>query len=245
VIVDRCQDRSVAAAVLPLRRSSGEKVIDAGLAATGTRAVVAAALAGSGVPRPVTMLVTSEAAGMAALDACGCPATYLPLTPGESEIALLDRDTAEAVFEHRETLGGVAATIGIVQSGTTVGRSKVTVIVVDGRAVAISDPRGQASEAAPFVAVAEAAAHVLDASIIGIELIDTPDGPVVWDVDPVPDFRDATPLGPAAVADAIAEMVAGYVLARATIVTQLALSDEVVLGASLGREVTDGVALYA
>jgi glutathione synthase/RimK-type ligase-like ATP-grasp enzyme len=245
VILDRCQNRSMAASILPLRRLTGETVIDAGLAATGTRADVAAALSRAGVPRPVTMLVTSGEAGMTALDACGYPATYLPLVPGAAEIALLDRDTAEAVFEHRETLGGTSATIGVLQAGTPLDRGIVSIVVVDGRAVAIADPSGQAHYAARFLGVAEAAACTLGASVIGINLIVTRDGPIVWDVDPIPDFRDAMPLGPVSAAEAIADLVARHVLSQATIVTQLALEDEVVFGPGLGREVAGGVALSA
>ena len=193
VIVDRCQNRTLAAPVLRLRRATGAIVLDAGLAATGTRADVASALATAGVPRPTTLFVASEAAGMAALESINYPATYLPLTPGASEIALLDRDTAEAVFEHRGTLGGSSAAMGILQAGATLDRGRVSVIVVDGCAVAMHDPAGQVRYASRFIGVAEAAASALGASIVGIEMIATASGPVVWDVNPVPDFRDATP----------------------------------------------------
>ncbi len=245
VVIDRCQNRTVAASVLPVRRALGATVLDAGIAATGTRVEVAAALAAAHIPRPTTLLVTSEAAGMAALEAIGCPATYLPLTPGASEIALLDRDTAEAVFEHRGTLGGSSAAIGILQASAVLDRGRVSVIVVDGRAVAIHDPAGQTRYAARFVGIAEAAARVLGAAIVGIELLATPTGPILWDVTPVPDFRDATPLANASVAEAIAELAAGEILSGATIVTQLSLGDEIVLGPSLAREVAHGVALSA
>ncbi|HKG25456.1 MAG TPA: hypothetical protein VKB09_07390 [Thermomicrobiales bacterium] len=245
VIVDRCQNRAVAASVLRLRRAMGSIVLDAGIVATGTRAEVASVLATAGIPRPTTLLVTSETAGLTALDTVGYPATYLPLTAGAAEIALLDRDTAEAVFEHRGTLGGSSAAIGILQAGAAFDRARVSVIVVDGQAVALHDPTGQARYVARFVGVAEAAAHVLGASIVGIDLVATPTGPVVWDVDPVPDFRDAAPLGTASVAEAIADLAARHALTAATIVTQLSLDDEVGLGAGLAREVTDGVALSA
>jgi glutathione synthase/RimK-type ligase-like ATP-grasp enzyme len=243
--VDRCQDRTVAAAVLPLRRTARTTVLDAGLAATGTRADVAATLAAAGIPRPTTMLVASEAAGLAALEAIGYPATYLPLTPGAAEIALLDRDTAEAVFEHRSTLGGSSAAMGLLQAGATYGRGRVSIVVVDGQAVAIHDPACQARYAARFVGVAEMAANALDASIVGIELLATPNGPVVWDVNPVPEFRDATPLGGVSVAEAIAELAARHIMSGATIVTQLSLDDGVGLRPGLLREVPDGVVLSA
>jgi glutathione synthase/RimK-type ligase-like ATP-grasp enzyme len=245
VIVDRCQNRTVAAPVLRLRRAMGAIVLDAGLAATGTRADVASALVAAGVPRPATMLVASESAGLAALETVGYPATYLPLTPSSSEIALLDRDTAEAVFEHRGTLGGSSAAMGILQAGASLDRGRVSVIVVDGCAVAMHDPSGLARYATRFIGVAEAAANAVGASIVGIDLIATPSGPVVWDVNPVADFRDATPLGTFSVAAAIADLAARHVLTRATIVTQLSLDAEVELGTGLTREVTDGVALSA
>jgi glutathione synthase/RimK-type ligase-like ATP-grasp enzyme len=245
VVVDRCQNRTAAAAILPLRRASCGTVLDAGLAATGTRADVAAALAAAGVPRPTTMLVTSEAAGLAATETAGYPATYLPLTPGSQEIALLDRDTAEAVFEHRSTLGGPSAVLGIVQAGATFERGRVSLVVVDGRAVGICDPAGRARYAARFAGVAELAAHALGAAIVGVDLIAGPEGPVVWDVNPVPEFRDATPLGRLSVAEAIAELAAAHVVHKASIVTQLPLDGEVGLKLDLVREVPDGVVLSA
>jgi glutathione synthase/RimK-type ligase-like ATP-grasp enzyme len=245
VIVDRCQNRTVAAAVLPLRRAACATVMDAGLAAVGTRADVAAALAAAGVPRPTTMLVVSDAAGLTALDVIGYPATYLPLNPGASEIALLDRDTAEAVFEHRSTLGGVTAAMGIVQAGASFDRGRVTIIVVGGRGVGIHDPLGQARSAARFAAVAEAAANALGATVVGIELIATPAGPVVWDANPVPEFREMTPLGDVSVAEAIADLAAGHALREATIVTQLSLDDDADFRPGLVREVPDGIVLSA
>lgn len=245
VIVDRCQNRTVAAVVVPLLGTSGATVLDAGSAATGTRADVAAALAAAGVLRPTTMLVASQAAGLAALEAVGYPATYLSLTPGAAEIALLDRDTAEAVFEHRATLGGTSAAMGILQAGATFARGRVSIVVVNGRAVAIHDPAGQARYTARFVGVAEMAANAIGASIAGVELLATPDGPIVWDVTPVPEFRDATRLGGLSVADAIAELAVGRVASRATIVTQLSLEDGVGLKPALVREVPDGVVLSA
>lgn len=244
VIIDRCQNRTVAAAELPLRVATGAIVLDAGLAARGTRATIATALAAAGIRRPATYLVTSEEAGLTALDALGYPATYLPLPPGSAEIALLDRDTAEAVFEHRGTLGGASAAIGILQAGTSVAEGRVSVIVIGGRAVAIHDPSGQARYAARYAGIAEAAARALDAEIIGVELVKTADGPVVWDVQPVPDFRDATRLGTDSVVAAIVDLVKSHTFAAETLATQLAL-DAIDVHVTLAREVTDGVVLSA
>jgi glutathione synthase/RimK-type ligase-like ATP-grasp enzyme len=251
VIIDRCQNRSVAASILPLRRALGVKTLDAGLAATGTRAEVALALAAAGIPRPVTMLIASEDAGVAALEQLGYPATYLPLSPGSTEIALMDRDTAEAVFEHRGTLGGSSAAIGIVQAGVVFARGRVSICVVNGRAVSLHDPSGHVRYPSRFIRIAEAVAQVLGASIIGVELVETVNGPVVWDVDPTPEFRDGTVLGDRSVAEAIADLVVSHLhcgSSHGIQVTQLAFDDEIDYRDELVRragEVSEGVALSA
>lgn len=254
VLIDRCQNRTIAASILPLRRALGVTTIDAGLAATGTRAEVALALSAAGIPRPQTMLIASEEAGMSALDRLGYPATYLPLSPGVTEVALLDRDTAEAVFEHRGTLGGSSAAIGIVQAGTAFSRGRVSICVVNGRAVSIDDPAGHARFPSRYVALAEAVAQVLGASIIGVTLVDTIDGPVVWDVNPTPEFRVGTLLGERTVAECVADLVASHLrcgTVGSTLVMQLALDDAIEVRRDLVRsvqpvtEVSEGVALSA
>jgi glutathione synthase/RimK-type ligase-like ATP-grasp enzyme len=230
VIIDRCQNRTVAASVLPLRRALGVKTIDAGLAATGTRAEVALALAAAGIPRPATILIASEDAGIAALEQTGYPATYLPLSYGSTEIALMDRDTAEAVFEHRGMLGGSSAAIGIVQAGVAFARGRVSICVVNGRAVSLHNPSGEVRYPSRFIGIAEAVAQVLGASIVGVELVETLNGPVVWDINPTPEFRDGITLGDRTVAEAIADHVVSHLacgLTRGVYVTQLAFGDEV------------------
>src|SRR5262245_18003519 len=53
IVIDRCQNRAVAAAILPLLRAQRARVIDAGLAATGNRLDIAMSLAAAGIPRPL------------------------------------------------------------------------------------------------------------------------------------------------------------------------------------------------
>ena len=89
-----------------------------GIAATGDRLDVASALAAHGLPRPLTALCTSEDAGIEAVAAMGLPATLLPLDLKSTPIALLDRDAAEAVLEHRAVLGGVEGSLALIQAGS-------------------------------------------------------------------------------------------------------------------------------
>jgi antitoxin (DNA-binding transcriptional repressor) of toxin-antitoxin stability system len=209
VIVDRCKDRAIAAAVLAVCRGMGATVLDAGLAATGDRLAVAGALAAAGLPRPETRLVCAAGAALAALDELGYPGTLLPLLPGTPAIALLDRDGAEAVVEHREVLGASRDAIALVQAGAPGLADRATVLVVEGRAVAVMGGDGVRLPGTAFV-LAEETAAVLGAVVAGVEVAVTVGGVVVWDVRPVPDYRDALPLA----GESPAAAIAGAAVAR-------------------------------
>jgi hypothetical protein len=80
------------------------------------------------------------------------------------------------------------------------------VIVVDGAASAL--------EAAPGTTVpeqalrlAKEAARALNADLVALIIALDSTEPVVWDVDPIPDFRHAMPVAGVTVAQAIAEAV--------------------------------------
>ncbi len=187
VVIDRCPNRVLAAAVLPLWRAMGVAMLDAGLAASGTRAAVAAALAAAGLPRPETRLICGEDAALTAACQLGYPVTLLPMTPGDTPVMLWDHDTAEAVTEHRATLGAIHDSVVLLQAGAPATTERVWLLVLDGRVIA-SDAavRADSSERK----LAEATALALGASLIGVEITCGPAGPLIWDVQPVPAFRE-------------------------------------------------------
>jgi [lysine-biosynthesis-protein LysW]--L-2-aminoadipate ligase len=213
VVIDRLADRALAAAFLPFWQAQGKAVLDAGLAATGNRAVAAAALAASELLRPMAFLAASEEAAIAALAATGYPATLLPLNGGAA-ITLWDEDTAEAVLEHRSVLGDTAAAVVIVQAGAPVATERVLVHVVGGEAVAADDPGQMVPTTPAIVELAEGAARALGAVVAAVEIALTPAGVVVWDVLPAADFRHASALHDRSVAAAIAALAAAHLAAR-------------------------------
>lgn len=202
VIIDRMQDRVTGTAALAVARLGHAPVIAAGIAATGNRVHIATALAIAGVPRPACFLVFDEASGIAAAASLGFPATLLPLTPNTAGATIWDLDTAEAVFEHRDMLGAAHDALGILQAG--VPATTATLIVVGGRAVAVDGDAMLATPATQRLATDAAAA--LQADIVGIVIAAGPQGPVVWDVTPTPDFRAAGALGDVSAAQAIATL---------------------------------------
>jgi hypothetical protein len=206
IVVDRHPTRQIARAVLATCGALGVPVLCAGIAATGDRLDVASALAAHGLPRPPTALCTSEDAGIAAVAAMWLPATLLPLELKSASIALLDQDTAEAVLEHRAVLGGVEGSLALIQAGSPITENLVDVIVVDGAASAL-ETRSSAAVPDQALRLAEQAAQALNADLVAIVIALRSGDPVVWDARPVPDFRDAMPIGDLSVAQAIARAV--------------------------------------
>jgi glutathione synthase/RimK-type ligase-like ATP-grasp enzyme len=230
VAIDRLADRVVAGALLPTLRATGVRVFDAGHAATGNRLTVASILAAAGIPRPATMLACSEESGLAAVRELGCPVTLMPLDGGIDEIALADRDIAEAVLEHREVLGSSVAAVALVQAGVRAALPVTEVLVVGGRAIA----DGASLEA---LELARATATVLNASILGVTIAVTAGGPVVWDVQATPRFRDLLATEQDAIASAFVALIQGSSQPRTT--------GTLLWNAELRGEVTGDVVLSA
>jgi glutathione synthase/RimK-type ligase-like ATP-grasp enzyme len=205
-VIDRLQDRALASVVLELEPHQ-VRVIGAGVAATGSRLTIAAALARANLPRPAVFATHDEASGLEAAREAGYPAAFLPLEPKVPGLTLWDADTAEAVLEHRAMLGQRVDTLGLVQAGT--GLDRIRVIVAGGAAIGYEGDQALASEEAFGLAVA--AAGALKADLVGVDLIASVNGSFIWDIDPVPDFRNATPVGCDSVAMGIARLVESHV----------------------------------
>lgn len=203
VVVDRMQNRTIASALIRNYRARGTVVIDSGLAATGTRLDVMHALAAAGLPLPPALLALSEHAGLEAVEHIGYPATVFPMQVGLSGIALQDREIAEAILEHRDTLGGSAESVLVVQAGIHDEHDLVKAIVVDGEVIAYEGTCRHPKGFSGCAELAVAAATALEASFVGVTLAHTPEGLVVWDVRPAPDFRQSIPTGKSTVAEAV------------------------------------------
>lgn len=204
VLIDRMQDRQLGAMIWRAKRATGARILGAGIAATEDRHTVALTLARAGIARPATYAVFDEATSLDAIAAAGYPSTFLALTPKSADLTIFDRDTAEAVMEHREMLRDKHDAMGLVQAG--IRGVSATLIVAGGKVVGVDGDQSLANRAAFDLAVAAAVA--LYADLIGVVISATANGYVVWDIDPVPDFRTAVATGSADVATAIATSIA-------------------------------------
>ena len=205
VIVDRCADRTAAGVLLGLYEAEGVETIDAGLAARRDRVEITLALSAAGLPVPRMRVAVGEDAALATVATEG-PQTLMPLTPGQPGITLWDRDTAEAVFEHRWVLGGRTENIFVLFSGAPTTGERALLTVVGGNVAGLETAMAEVPSPVEASHLASRAAFALRASLAGIELAWTAAGWVVWDIVPVPDFRAAVPTGDVPVAAAIAAL---------------------------------------
>jgi hypothetical protein len=239
LLIDRCANRTAACHLVAVAGDLGIEVIGAGIASRGTRLDVARALARAGVARPKTLLIGSEEAGMAALQSTGFPATLMPLSFSKEPQPVFDRDIAEAVLEHRHTLLAAPARTMLVQAGSPSIAETLDVFVVDGVAAASSHAGKPALRQPGALRLGEAAAEALDAETIGIRLVMVGGAVVVWDVDPVPDFRHLGPL----VDRSVAQTIAGLLARRLGKVTGATGAELAVGAAYLQEAARDAVAV--
>lgn len=206
VVIDRLQERVTASVWLPYWRQPGREVIDAGVAATLDRLSIARLLAEAGLSRPDTALVISEASGLNAISLFEGRGTLLPVRTGSRELPLPDQETAEAVLEHRSVLGAALDSISLVQRGVATSGNRFDIVVIDGVATAIGGAIPAGASQVQITSLAEETARLLGARLIGVSIAEIDGRLVVWDVDPVPAFRNARTIDGSSVESALADL---------------------------------------
>jgi [lysine-biosynthesis-protein LysW]--L-2-aminoadipate ligase len=96
------------------------------------------ALEAADVPTPRTLVATSPEGALIAIERIGYPAVLKPTIGSWGRLVsrVNDRDAAEAIIEHRDTLGGVHHHVYYVQDHIDKPGRDIRVFVVGGRAIA-------------------------------------------------------------------------------------------------------------
>ena len=89
----------------------------ASIATCGDKLLTSAALQDAGVPIPETMIAFTRESALEAIETMGYPVVLKPLTGswGRLLAKINDRDAAEALLEHKKTLGGYQHSIFYLQ----------------------------------------------------------------------------------------------------------------------------------
>jgi [lysine-biosynthesis-protein LysW]---L-2-aminoadipate ligase len=164
----------------------------------------------AGLPVPPTSVCFGEATALNAIEQIGYPTVLKTVTvdPTFPSAFVEDRDIAEALLEHRVTLGGELATLAQQYIPSIRGRNVRAVVVGDEGPVAfdtrptdgwrpdIGTPYTHLPDVDP--ALAEAAAETarrLGSGVYAIMMIETEQGPIISGAENLVDFRTLTEAG--------------------------------------------------
>lgn len=192
------------------------------IATCGDKYLTTQALVSAGIPSPKTMVAMSTESALEAIEAMGYPVVIKPLfgSWGRLLARVNDRDAAEAILEHKTTLGGYQHnTIYIQEYVDKPGRDIRTMVIGDQVIYAIyrqsehwitNTARGGAPIACPMtddiVAYSVAAAKAVGGGIVSVDLMETADGDIVVnEVNQTPEFHGARTAVHVDIAGAIVE----------------------------------------
>lgn len=166
------------------------------------------ALVRAGVPTPRVTVATDEAAAMTAIEAIGYPAVLKPTIGswGRLLARVNDRDAAEAIVEHRATLGSVNHHVFYVQEHVNKPGRDIRVFVVGGEPIAAivrtsahwvtNTARGARAAGLrvdeELAGICRRAAACVNADVVAIDLLECPErGYLVSELNHSMEFRNS------------------------------------------------------
>lgn len=135
VVLSRCVSHNQNEAVARMLETQGVRVVNSSrvMELCGNKLSTSAALEEAGLPQPRYLVAFTPEAALAAVEELGYPAVCKPVSGswGRLLAKLNDRESAEAVFEHKSMLGAIHNTFYI-QEFVDKGNFDVRAFVVDG-----------------------------------------------------------------------------------------------------------------
>ena len=190
----------------------------------GDKYLTSAALVEAGIPSPRTLMALSPDAALDAIETLGYPVVLKPLfgSWGRLLARVNDRDAAEALLEHKATLGGYQHNVVYIQEYIDKpGRDIRTMVVGDEVIYAIyrqsehwitNTARGGAPVVCPMTEEIEhwsrEATKAVGGGVVSVDLFETLDGRIlVNEVNHAPEFHGASEVVEVDIAGKIVEYV--------------------------------------
>src|SRR5437588_6917639 len=171
----------------------------------GDKILTTAALARDGVPVPKTVVTFTRESALQAIEAMGYPVVLKPMVGswGRLLAKINDRDAAEAVLEHKETLGSYQHGIFYVQEFVDKPQRDIRALVIGDRLVGAIYRRadhwitntargGDAHPCPPSPAIerlAVGAARAVGGGFLAVALLEHKEGMPLNEVNYTPEFR--------------------------------------------------------
>ena len=210
VVLIRCLSHSQALYAARVLNGHGIPTVNSHqvIATCGDKLHTTLALARNGVPTLRTVVAFSQESALAAIEEMGYPVVLKPLhgSWGRLLSKVNDRDAAEAILEHKQTLGGYQHSIFYIQEYIEKpGRDIRSFVVGDETVAAIyrnsshwitNTARGAKASNCPITpeidTISRAAARAVGGGVVAIDILEAPDGRLfVSEVNHTPEFRNS------------------------------------------------------
>ncbi|HPH94738.1 MAG TPA: lysine biosynthesis protein LysX [Anaerolineaceae bacterium] len=190
----------------------------------GDKLVTSAVLARAGLPQPHTMTAFTPEAALEAIETFGYPVVLKPVVGswGRLLAKINDRDAAEAVLEHKATLGSVQHSVFYIQEYIEKPGRDIRAIMVGDRVLTAiyrksahwitNTARGGEGELCPLTPEMEAlclqASQAVGGGVLAVDLVEHPQkGLLVNEVNHTMEFHTAQPVSGVDIAGEIVNYV--------------------------------------
>jgi [lysine-biosynthesis-protein LysW]--L-2-aminoadipate ligase len=178
------------------------------VAKCGDKLITSSALHKHGVPTPRTMVAFSAQSALQVIEEMGYPVVLKPLVGswGRLLAKVCDRNAAEALLEHKQTLGGYQHSIFYIQEYVEKPGRDIRTFVAGDRTVAAiyrysphwitNTARGGEAAPCPLTEeldlISRGAARAIGGGVVAVDIFETPgDRLLVSEVNHTPEFRNS------------------------------------------------------
>jgi [lysine-biosynthesis-protein LysW]--L-2-aminoadipate ligase len=208
-IFERCINHSRALHALRIFESEGIPCVNSSHVATvcGDKLLTSVALAEDGVPQPQVRVAFTEESALAAMEEMGYPVVLKPAVGswGRLLAKINDRDAAEAILEHKTTLGSFHHSIFYIQKYVEKKGRDIRAFVVGDECIAAiyrysghwitNTARGGRAENCPvtpeLAEIALRGAAAVGGGILALDIFETDDGPQVNEINYTMEFKNS------------------------------------------------------
>src|SRR5713226_7389576 len=209
VVLERCLHHSRALYALKVLNDWGVPTVNRYEVALtcGDKINTSTALAAAGVPSPRTLMAFTPESALRAIETLGYPVVLKPAIGswGRLLAKISDRDAAEALLEHKDTLGSYQHAIFYIQEyvdkpsrdirSFVVGDETIGAIYRESTHWITNTARGGQARNCPVTPeidrLSRAAARAVGGGVLAIDLLEHPDGLVVSEVNYTMEFRNS------------------------------------------------------
>ncbi len=209
VVLERCLHHSRALYALRILNQWGVPTVNTYEVALtcGDKINTTTALAAAGVPSPRTLIAFTPESALEAIETLGYPVVLKPAVGswGRLLAKISDRDAAEALLEHKDTLGSYQHAIFYIQEfvdkpsrdirSFVVGDETICAIYRESAHWITNTARGGRARNCPVTReidrLSRAAARAVGGGVLAIDLLEHPDGLLVSEVNYTMEFRNS------------------------------------------------------